>query len=142
MNTEIIPQTKIVVNSDDEVIVRKRSKTHIPFNMVGNGKMNKQGTKSINLLREMETLSKPAIKLLNDLIDGMSYNPDTEQVGYIVFYKADTNAEAMVIKRGYKELKARGLAIRVKRSHYILNPYAIITSNPMHIPDWHKAVAD
>jgi len=133
MNETIIPQVQLNVNTDEEIIVRKKKKSAIPFRMVGTGTME-----SINLIEEMLTLSKPAQQLLNEIIKRMTYNYEEERINYDVYYKASNNAERQMIVKGFKELRSRNLVRRVKRSHYVVNPYAVITNDIGHFKLWNS----
>jgi len=140
MNTDIVPTLTLTANKGETLHITSGPDTHtsIPFRMIGTGKM-KNNTQSVNLLEEMETLSKSAMRLLNTLINNVLYDNDTKLVNVEVCYVPKTNVEKLMVKRGYKELNDRNLVRRSKRSHYVINPYALVTKNSEHIPLWESA---
>lgn len=91
--------------------------------MVGDGTVNKDGLQSIDLLREMAKASKAEQYLLLAIINGVSYkngyNPVVKVIG-------DTSTHKQYIITGYKELHNKGLVKRIKKSHYMINPNALI----------------
>jgi len=103
---------------------------------VGDGNMSRYHKQSINLLREMETLSKPAIQFINTLIEGMRFDYQSGEVIIDVFYKPQTTIEKLMVSRGFRELFARDLVRRIRRSHYIVNPYAIVTDTEKQLEIW------
>jgi len=94
---------------------------------------------SINLLREMETLSKPAIQFINTLIEGMRFDYQSGEVIIDVFYKPQTKIEKLMVSKGFRELFARDLVRRTRRSHYVVNPYAIVTNTAKQLVIWDTA---
>ena len=96
---------------------------------------NKHGLKSICLLREGLTLSRSANTMLVWLKEGMEYDY-SEGTNYVVKLVGDTTVAKRVIKDAYPELFARGLVRRVKRSHYMINPNAIMTDYAEQMSKW------
>lgn len=111
---------------DDEVLYKgKRKKRTIPnFYMIGNGTMNKHKIKSIDLLNEVMTLSKAGQFVIRTIKDAIQWdNPD----GEVYISMSDlTPTNVTVFKKGFKELVKRNLVCRTKRSHYMINPNALI----------------
>ena len=99
--------------------------------MIGNGTMNKHKIFGIDLLRELANSSKAAQYLLLAIKDGINfdnnYNPVVRVLG-----KTSTEKQYIII--GYKELLDRNLVVRVKKSHYMVNPNALIP------PDYQSAI--
>lgn len=90
---------------------------------IGNGTINKHGIVSIDLLEETIQSSKAAQYLIKQIKSGAGWD---NSYNYIVKVIGITSTEKQYIKAGYKELEARGLVKRVKQSHYMLNPNALI----------------
>jgi len=141
MNTEIIPTITLIPDKDEVIKVtrEKKPKSTLTYRKIGDGNMSRYHQQSINLLREMETLSKPAIQFLNTLIDGMRFDYQSGEVIIEVYYKPETNIEKLMVSRGFKELFARDLVRRTRRSHYVVNPYAIVTNTAKQLVIWGKA---
>ena len=99
--------------------------------MIGNGTMNKHKIFGIDLLRELANSSKAAQYLLLAIKDGINfdnnYNPVVKVIG-------KTSTEKQYVITGYKELLDRQLVVRVKKSHYMVNPNALIP------PDYQSAI--
>ena len=125
------PGEKLVAAPDRPV--RKKPN----FVMVGNGTTNKDGLVSIDLVREMSELTKPAMYTLLWIKEAIVWdNPD----GEVCVYMSDlTNAQQQQFKRGYKELSTKGLALRTRRSHYMINPNALIPLDyPLAMKLWNQ----
>ena len=91
--------------------------------MVGNGTMNKNRVYSVDLLRELANSTKAEQYLLLAIKDGINY-----ENGYAPIVKVigDTSTAKQYIKNGYKSLYERNLVVRVKKSHYMINPNALV----------------
>ena len=94
------------------------------FLMAGNGKMNKHRIQSIDLLKELANSSKAGQYLILTIKDGIKF--DNHNYSPIVRVIGNTSTDKQYILNGYKELHSRGLVKRVKKSHYMLNPNALI----------------
>jgi hypothetical protein len=118
--------SQIYLGDDEELVKRKRKdKRIIPnFYMIGNGNMNKHKIQSIDLLDEAMSLSKAGQYVLRMIKDGISFD-NTDGEVYISMSDL-TATNVTVFKKGYKELMSRNLAKRTKRSHYMINPNALI----------------
>jgi len=132
---QIIAQ--ITLNADETLSkIKKAPAPQPPFLKLGNGKTNKQGMSSMDLIAEMVNMSQPALKLINWIKDEMVWNPITEQIEFITKITPKTDGDKQILKRGYKELFAKDIVRRVKRSHYMINPNAIITSYEEQMKMW------
>lgn len=120
---------QIVLDYDDELIKRKRKvKRSIPnFYMIGNGKMNKHRIQAIDLLNEVMTLSKAGQYTFRMIKDMLVY--DNEDGEVCVDLSGLTPTYATLFKKGFKELNLRDLVRRTKRSHYMINPNALIPAD-------------
>ena len=118
--------------------IKKIPATQPPFLKLGNGKTNKQGVSSMDLIAEMVNMSQPALKVINWIKDEMVWNPITEQIEFIAKVVPETNTDKRILKKGYKELFAKDVVRRVKRSHYMINPKAIITSYEEQMKIWNN----
>jgi hypothetical protein len=110
-----------------KVLVQEDSKPKIPkpnFIMVGNGTTNRYGITSIDLLYEMAMMTKPALFTLLRIREELHWENITGEVK--VPMNQLTSAQKQQFKRGYKELLAKDLVRRTKRSHYMINPNALI----------------
>lgn len=86
--------------------------------------MNKHSIKSIDLLREVVKLSKPAQNTILWLNDELAWDNQTGEVK--IEMKNLTNSQQQQFQKGYKELNSKNLMIRTRRSHYMMNPNALI----------------
>ena len=122
LNEDKIPVT-VFINRTDTVEVKSTSRGTPNFFRVGNGTMNKKKIQSINLLQEMANASKAAQYLLLGITNGIEYSNDYH---YVVRVIPNTETQKSYLKQGYKELAQKNLVKRVKRSHYMINPDALI----------------
>ena len=122
LNEDKIPVT-VFINRTDTVEVKSTSRGTPNFFRVGNGTMNKKKIQSINLLQEMANASKAAQYLLLGITNGIEYSNDYH---YVVKVIPTTETQKSYLKQGYKELVQKNLVKRVKRSHYMINPDALI----------------
>lgn len=117
---------------EDEVLVKKKARKAEPnYYKVGNGTMNKHGIQSINLIQEIVKCSKPAQKVLAWVQEGMVWNSYDESISFIVKVCPESKEDKRTLIEGFKELAEKDLVRRVKRSHYMINPNALVT-------DYHK----
>lgn len=131
LNTSIY---NLTLTSNEDIVVNTRSKEVKPnFLMVGNGTMNKNKIKSIDLMKEMSLMSKPALYALLVIRDNLHWDNRT---GVVPVNLSDKSlALKQKFKKGFKELKEKNLAINVRRGYYMINPNALI---PL---DYTKALA-
>jgi len=136
MSKQII--TNIILNEDEILKKEKvRPKISLPnYYRIGNGTMNKHKIQSIDLIKELVNCSKPAQVVLLWIKDGMVWNPYEEQIDFVVKVVPETSASKRTLKSGFKELSEKNLVRRVKRSHYMINPNAIITDYEKQIKVW------
>lgn len=106
-------------------IIDKRPQVRRPnFYMMGNNTMNRDGIQSVDLIMEAATLSRPAIVTLSWIRQAIVWD---NRDGVVKFSMSDlTDAQEQQFKKGFKELNDRNLVRRVKRSHYMINPNALI----------------
>jgi len=127
MNTDILHT--ISLKSDEKLVIEKNIQLKQPnYYRIGNGTMNKHKIQSINLVRESNACTKPAQHVIDWIMEGMVFDPNTEKIKFVIKLIPDTNPGKQILKKGYKELFEKDLVRRVKRSHYMLNPNAIQTN--------------
>lgn len=93
------------------------------FMMVGNGTMSNKGVGSIDFLEEIVNSTKAEQFLLMGIKNGINYENSYKPVVKVI---GTTKYEQNLITAGYKSLLDRNLVRRVKKSHYIINPNALI----------------
>jgi len=103
----------------------------------GAGK-NKHGIAAIPLFREMLNMSKAAMTVVVWLEEAMVWNPYDERVEFVIKLIPETASGKRLLKAGFKELQEKGLVRRVKRSHYMLNPNAMIVDYEKQMEEWNK----
>ncbi len=103
-------------------LIRKREPNYL---RIGNGTMNKNKIQSIDLLTEQVTMSVSGRWLIAFISRHINYDNDYNPVVKIV-NKNLTSTEQDYLKNGYKELHEKGLVKRIKQSHYMINPNALI----------------
>ena len=113
----------VFITPGEQVGVTKVAKKKPNYFMVGNGTMNKNKIYSIDLLKEMANSTKAEQYLLLAIKDGINYENEYNPVVKVV---GDTSTAKQYIKSGYKSLYERNLVIRVKKSHYMINPNALV----------------
>ncbi len=77
----------------------------------------------MDLLKEAAKSTKAEQFLLLSIADGISHGNDCNSVVKVV---PETETQRQYMKLGYKSLAARGLVLRIKKSHYMINPNALI----------------
>lgn len=127
MSNTIISQ--INLNEDEELVVSTKKKKAIKpnFYMIGNGTMNKYRIKSIDLVQavtEMTKVEQRVIILIKDLVTF----DNTDGVVYVKFSKDEKQQQKKFLE-GYKLLEKKELVRRVKPSHYMVNPSALIPTD-------------
>jgi hypothetical protein len=128
---------QITLKPDEELSIKpKYLDTQPPYIKVGNGNTNKYGVKSMDLIKEMTTLSPSALKVIGWIKDGMTWDPIAESVNFVVEVSLKNSKDKLALKRGFKELHARDIVRRVKRGHYMINPNAIITDYNAQMAVW------
>lgn len=135
MNTRSIHQISL---SDDETLVKvKKTKAKRPnYRMIGNDTMNKHNIKSICLIDAMADSSSAGRELIRTITKLMVFDPKEEGVRFIIKLKPGFDIPPQILKRAYKELHAIDLVRRVKQSHYMLNPNAMITNYEKQMEVW------
>ena len=124
LNTDKIPVV-VYINPGEQVAVQEIQKkaTKPNYFMIGNGTMNKHKIYGIDLLRELANSTKAEQFLLLAIKDGICYGNDYSPIVKVI---PETETQRQYIKLGYKSLSARELVIRIKKSHYMINPNALI----------------
>lgn len=128
-------QSTTILYNEAYELVKKKSSTVKPPNYirVGNGTVDRYKIESIDLLREMDNMSKAGRFLLLLIKDGITYSNGYNPVVRLI-PKNCTSTEQQYIKAGYKELFAKDLVRRVRNGYYMINPNALIP------PDYGNAI--
>ena len=127
---EVLNST-VVILADDEYLVKGKTanKTNKPnYFMVGNGTMNKNKIFGIDLLTELVNCTKAAQWLILQIKSGITYDNNYNPVVRID-RQTLTSTEQQYLVKGYAELVDKDLVRRIKRSHYMINPNALIPPN-------------
>lgn len=128
----------VYIDPTETVSVEKKTRVIKPnYFMIGNGTMNK--IYGIDLLREMSMSSKAGQALILWIKDGIVFE---NGYSHIVKINRDelTDTQKQYLKTGYKELRARDLVRRTKKSHYMINPNALIPLDyEQAMIDWNNA---
>ena len=115
VNTHLASDEELIINT-----VKKRKEVLPAYSCIGG---NMDYTTRIEGYPELFTvlrdLSKKGTWLFWTLIMNRNSNNN------IAIFKAETVAEAATVARAYKELYALNLVIRLKRQHYLVNPYVM-----------------
>lgn len=137
----IITTTNDLYNTEELVITKRKIVTKKPnFQMIGNGTMNMSKIKSINMISEMYKATAAGEYVLHTITTLVDYHCEDGIVR--VPMVGLTNSEVVTWKKGFKELKAKGLIVRTKKSHYLLNPNMLIPKDyQTSVITWNK-VAD
>ena len=129
--------THINLKADETLYVGKTTKANSPnYYRIGNGTMNRQKIKSIDLLTEFYKCSKPAQTVILWIKEEMTWCTKTEKINFIAKVVAETTAQKQILKKGLKELFCKDLVRRVKRGCYMINPNAIITDYEAQMEVW------
>lgn len=105
---------------------RKVKSAKVPnYFRVGNGTMNKQKIKSINLVKEATQMTKAEQLVINSIMDNVKWDNETGEV-YLSLSSFLTPTNVKVFLKGFKLLKEKNLVKRTKQSHYMINPAALI----------------
>lgn len=120
--------TQVSLNGDEVLVKQKRKKAIRPnFLMIGNGTMNRHKIKAIDFIRTMTEMTKPELKVISWITNATSYDNMLGEV-YIPMKKY-TPQEERQFQKGYKLLVKKDIVRRTKRSHYMINPNAVIPNN-------------
>ena len=128
---------QVFLNEDETLQKVKRLRKKEPnYYRIGNGTLNKHGIYSMDLIEEMVHMSQPARTMLGWIKDGIEYDPYDQLWLFIVKITPANASERKIVERGYKELHDRNLVRRVKRSHYMINPNALIIDYKRQLEVW------
>ena len=107
--------------------LEKKKPRKIPnFYMIGITVTNKHGLKGIDLIDEVINSSKAAQYTIKWIKDAITYGNRNGVVK--IEMKELNNVQQQQFQKGFKELNEKNLMRRVKRSHYMINPNALIPS--------------
>lgn len=111
------------LDKDEEAVTTIKKKSSTPsFYRVGKGTVNMKGIQSIDLLSEMSKMTKVEQAALLTIRDAIVWdNPDGE-----VYLTFDDKQKQKKFLEGFKLLEAKNLVLRTKRSHYMINPTALV----------------
>lgn len=121
----------VVLKKDEVLTTKKISNAQPNFYKVGNGTVNKHGIKSIDLLDVLMDCSRPAQSVFRKLKQQLVWDPYEGEIRYIaVMRRKDMiKSEEKQFDRGVKELIDLDIVRRLKPSHYMINPNALIPPN-------------
>lgn len=129
----------VYINANETVSVNTKAKHKPNYFMIGNGTMNKHKIYGIDLLQELADSSKAGQFLLLAIKNGINHDNDYNHIVKISAKELSKYAQKLLIE-GYKELSLRGLVRRVKQSHYMINPNALIPLDyEQAMKDWDSA---
>jgi hypothetical protein len=132
----LVPEgSKVIVVEDKPLPQEIRPK----YYSIGNGLTMTKNVPNIDFINELIKLSKPAQTVVGWVVDRMKWDIDVKGIAYEVRIVPKTSAEAQVLKKGFKELSEKDLMRRSKRSHYVINPYALFSGSfEDHLKLWRK----
>lgn len=114
--------TALNVNIDDDeelrVTTRKRDKWLIPFTPIGNKTMNENTLDALDVICSFSPAELYALKQVKDKIN-TEHEVRITKKGY-------TSANQQKLVKGLKGLIERGLIYRLRREHYIVNPFFLV----------------
>ena len=130
---------QVTLEKDEYLVKQKKTRIVQPnYYKIGNGTMNKHSIKSIDLLAIAMELPKPAQYVLKWIKDGMVWNSHDERIEFLIKVVPETKAGKRTLVNGFKILKEKDLVRRIKRSHYMINPNAIITDYEKQLTVWNQ----
>jgi len=143
-----IQQITLNVHKDKAVKIINANGSVANFIMIGKGtKKMKTGITSINPLEMMMGMTKreqkailtlsSTMRWLYDEVTGQTYQ---DGISYIPSSHWETDAEAQSFRKGMKLLKEKGLAIKLNRTQYMVNPVMIMVSEQVAaIRQWNQS---
>ncbi len=139
LSDAIITTTTLVVPDGMDVGLKDKIRVKVNYHRVGNGATNmRSGLKSIDILDEIENMTKAEIKVINILKRTVPWQLDkdtdkyfTDGVSYVHSTYFKTKADKLSFNRGLKLLKDKDLAKKIGPNTYMLNPLAIIPTRPL-----------
>lgn len=139
------------IKHESDMKIKKSSDTPISFSMIGNGKTNRTSNlKSVDIIKEMVEMSKAEIftvyalrntsRWVTDEISGRQYSDGISEIRHETW---ESDAEHQMFQRGMRNLKNKGLAIKLNNKQYMINPLAIIpTDREVAIRQWNNNCAE
>ena len=119
-------EVTVRISHDEEVSVTKKQCVKIPnYFRIGNNTINKNKIRSINLVKESNASTAKGKWLIEKIMDSIGWDNSYSPVVKILASEL-TSKEKSYLEKGYAELVRRNLVRRVKQSHYMLNPDALI----------------
>lgn len=123
MHEEIITNISLHLDKDESAYITKKRKTHSPnYYRVGKGDRNMKGITSIDLLAEITRMTKAEQSAFLLIRDSITWDNHSGEV-YITF---TDKLQQKKFLEGFKLLEKKNLVKRTKRSHYMINPAALI----------------
>lgn len=95
------------------------------FYKVGKGSMNKDKVESVDLIEELVNMTKPEQLVILTIKNELLWDNPTGEVN-IQMSKVFTKCKTKAFLKGFKLLNEKDLVRRTKRSHYMINPHALI----------------
>lgn len=141
---ESITTNTFTLADDEEFIIQKAKQTRPStpnYVKAGSGTMNKHGIDSIDFIDELVNSSRAELFVIREIRRALVWaNPDGE---VRILMRDYSVSDWKQFKRGYKLLAARELVIRTKRSHYMINPKALIPFDYKQGADlWQSVITD
>lgn len=125
---ESITTNTFTLAYDEELIIQKAKQTRPStpnYIKTGSGTMNKHGIDSIDFIEELTHSTVTELFVIREIRRALVWaNPDGE---VRLLMRDYSTGDQKKFNRGYKLLAARELVIRTKRSHYMINPKALIS---------------
>ena len=106
---------------------------------VGNGTMNRDGIQAIDFIDEMIKMTKPAQTVIGWIKDEMVWDTSTRSIAFVAKLIPESSAGKKVLLKGFKELYEKDLVRRVKRSHYMVNPNAMVIDYSAQMEVWNSS---
>ena len=130
MNTRSI--TQLTIDSDEEIVVSKKKKRNRTAPYWKIGKLGGSiGMKTINMLREVANFDSDEKMAFFKLLDSLQWDIDKNDFIYQTkIDRSDLSASLKVmLARGLKKLREKGLVRTVKRGVYMINPNGIVPND-------------
>jgi hypothetical protein len=125
MNTKTTEVTATLKDGEQLKVVNAPKEQKPIFHMVGTGKKRK-GVKvdPVNFIDELTSMSKPEHFVIKTIIEALGFNDNIGEVH--IPTSMFNNSELQKWKKGLPILKNKKLMCSTKRSHFMINPNALI----------------